>query len=214
VRIAVLRVCASSRGVAEYELGLVGFALGIVGPAGEERASCFLAAFDGDDGAVLVVGVQRVGGFGGGECGGSLALPLGSLTAHFGERRHTVGGREAAEGGAGFDGLELLGVADQDDFGVGFLGDRENAFQLLRAEHAGLVDDEDVTAAQGVAAALPGELVAREGARVDTGGGLEVLGGNAGERCALDGVAVLFPDLAHGGKRGALAGTGAGRSPG
>jgi hypothetical protein len=37
-----------------------------------------------------------------------------------------LGGGDATEGSAGFDGLELIGIADQDDFGVGFFADRTN----------------------------------------------------------------------------------------
>ena len=130
------------------------------------------------------------------------------LAADFGQVGYAVHGGDAAERRAGFDGLQLFGVADQDHFGVGFFGEGEDTLELVGADHAGLVDHEDIAAAQGVAAVRPGEFVAREGAGLDAGGNLQVLGGDSGERRAFDRVAFGFPDLAHGGECGALAGAG------
>ena len=60
----VLSSCTSSRVKAKDQLRTLGFEFGVLGPAGEQRASRILAFFDGDDAAVFLVGVQGVGAFG------------------------------------------------------------------------------------------------------------------------------------------------------
>ena len=65
----------------------------------------------------------RVGGFAGTQFLGGGSLPVEFLAADFGEVGHAVAGCDAAEGGPSFDGLQLFGVADQQNFGAGLFGD-------------------------------------------------------------------------------------------
>ena len=58
---------------------------------------------------------------------------LSRLAMHFRQVGHSVRGAEAAERRAGFDGLQLLWVAEQDYFGVGFLHDLKHALELAGA---------------------------------------------------------------------------------
>jgi hypothetical protein len=149
----------------------------VVRPAGNQGVPCILALFDGDDAAVMVVGIEGIGGFAG-------SSPAWRCVAsrfvgpHFGQVRDAVGGGDAAEGGAGFDGLELFGIADEGNLGVRFFGSGERTLQLPRA---GLVDDQDIALVERIASAFPGEFVARESAGLNAGGSLEVFDSGAGD---------------------------------
>ena len=70
---------------------------------------------------------------------------------------------DGSEGRTGLDGLQLPGIADQHDFCAGFRGMGQHALQLARADHARLVDHQNVAGGQQVAALLPAMLHAGDG---------------------------------------------------
>jgi hypothetical protein len=95
-----------------------------------------------------------------------------------------------AEGRAGFDRLQLLVIADQDELRPGFLDGLEKAIHLLGADHAGLVDDEDVAALEQVFAPGPAPLPAMQGSAFDARFLGEPLACLARERAAEDAPAI------------------------
>ena len=104
---------------------------------------------------------------------------------------------ERPEGRARLDGLQLLRIADQHHLGPGICGMRQHALELPRADHARLVDHEDVARGERVAALRPAVFQARDGARRDARSALEILRRDAGERRAADPVARRLPGLAR-----------------
>jgi hypothetical protein len=72
--------------------------------------------------AVGLIGLQRVTGSAIGEITRGVALPVFPLTAYLADFRAAMTFMDRAEGRARFDGLQLLGIADQHDLGPGFGG--------------------------------------------------------------------------------------------
>src|ERR1700674_137089 len=81
---------------------------------------------------------------------GGLALPGLGLAAGGREAGRGVLLEEPAVGVAGADRLELVGIAEEDDLGVVGGGVVEDAGELAGVDHAGLVDDQDAAAMEGV----------------------------------------------------------------
>ena len=96
---------------------------------------------------------------------------------------------EAREQPASLDRRELLRIADEHDLGVGPVGFLGEGREQAGAEHAGLVDHEDVAFAKPHAPGADGgmERVGRRGG--DAGSGFQLPGGSGGERDADDAVA-------------------------
>ena len=88
-----------------------------------------------------------------------------------------------------FDGLKLLGVADQHHLGARGLGGGQHTLHLARADHASLVDHQHVAGCQQIAALLPLMLQAGQRARSDAGTALEVLRRDSGKGRAAHRVA-------------------------
>jgi hypothetical protein len=68
------------------------------------------------------------------------------LAAHLADFDAAVPFMDRTERAPGFDGLELLRVADQDNFRACIGGMGQHALHLARADHARLVDDQHVAA--------------------------------------------------------------------
>ena len=143
-RMSWFKALTSSRAKAMTSCEWEGFCLWSWAQSGDQCASGVVAGFNRDDVVVIVVGVQSFSGLTGAKVLSGGSLPVEFLAAHFGQVGDAVNGGDAAKRGAGFDGLQLFGVADQEDFGVGFFGDTQHAFELAGADHAGFVDDENV----------------------------------------------------------------------
>ena len=157
----------------------------------------------------LLVGVEGGSDAAAGEVLGGLALPGFGLAADGLEAGRGLLLEESSVGVSGTDRLELVGIAEQDDLGVVGGGVVEDARELAGVDHAGLVDDQDDAAVEGLLAAAPGVLPAVEGAGGDAGLLLQGVGGLAGQGGADDVVAGVAVGLGDGRRGGGLAGTGA-----
>ncbi len=93
-----------------------------------------------------------------------IPLPVLALAAHLADFRAAVALMDRAERRARFDGLQLLGIADQHDLGAGLCRMGQDAFQLAGADHAGLVDHQHIAGREQVAALSPAMLQAGDGA--------------------------------------------------
>ena len=135
-------------------------------------------------------------------------LPVLALAAHLADFRAAVTLMDRAERRAGFDGLQLLGIADQHDLGAGLSGMGQHALQLAGADHAGLVDHQHIAGREHVAALSPAMLHAGDGARRDARSAFEIFRRDAGQRHAPDLVARRFPGLPRHAQHRALSGAG------
>src|SRR5207244_8389224 len=106
----------------------------------------------------------------GGELESRVLLPTLRLAAHFGKLCHAALGEDPAKRRARLDRLQLLGVADQDDFRLRLVRYLEHPGELPCADHASLIDHEHIARRQWVAVARPSVLEACDGAGVDPGG--------------------------------------------
>ncbi len=82
---------------------------------------------------------------------------------------------DTAERRAGFDRLELLGVADQPTLAPRLLGFGNDPLELARADHPGLVHDEDRLVGQELTSLPPLMLEAGDGAGCDARATFKVL---------------------------------------
>jgi hypothetical protein len=184
----------------------IGHAISI--PAIDQVFARLFARLGGVDMASVLIGRQRFVGAAGGKLARGIALPVLGLAADGGDLDRAVTLGNTAERGAGFDGLELLGIADQHDLGAALFGFADHALHLARADHPGLVDDEDRFVGQQFATLAPLMLQTGDRARGNARAAFEVFGGNAGERRAMDGVAGRLPCFARHAQHRALAGAG------
>ncbi len=86
--------------------------------------------------------------------------------------------QEAAVGVAGADGLQLVGIAQEDNLGPALLGLVKDAAELAGIDHPGLVHDENRSAVEPIVPFGPQFLQARERAGLL----LQALGGLACQR--------------------------------
>ncbi|SOC89939.1 hypothetical protein SAMN05421890_4932 [Ensifer adhaerens] len=129
------------------------FAVGKIVP--HDLATRALARFAEPDIATLPIGGQAVGGFMGGERNRRLSLPVHALAADFGKFGMADLLGDGAERRAGSDRLQLLVIANENDFRTGLFGFTDEPGKLAASDHARLVDDEDVAAAELVTIVLP-----------------------------------------------------------
>ena len=115
---------------------------------------------------------------------------------------------ECGEDATGLDRWELLRVADQDHLGVGSDGGVDHGGEHPGAEHAGLVDDEDVARLEPGAAGLELVVECVGGGRSDAGAGFEFACRSGGEADASDSVAGGFERVSDRVEGEGLAGTG------
>src|SRR5207245_3660586 len=83
--------------------------------------------------------------------GEGVTLPHFVLAAVVDERRIAVTLDETGEGSARLDLRQLARVADEDDFGAGVVCVLDESEELPGADHAGLVDREDVVRLEWIA---------------------------------------------------------------
>jgi len=121
------------------------------------------------------------------------------LAAHLTDFDAAVAFVDRPEGSSGFDGLELLRVANQDNFRARIGGMGEDALHLARADHACLIDHQHVARGEQFAALTPLMFKAGDGPRGNARTVLQPFGGNAGQRRTANGIcAFAFPDAATG----------------
>ena len=106
------------------------------------------------------------------------------------------------------DRLKLFMIADQDELGAGPFDLVDEAGELTAADHAALVDDEDVTSIEPTAISLPAVFPRRQCAARDAGRLLQAFRRLAGQCRAMNAIALRFPGLAGSCQHRALAGTG------
>ena len=113
-------------------------------PALDQIAARLLAGLGLMHHAVGAIGLQRMAGSARRQIARGIPLPVLALAAHLADFRAAVALMDRAERRAGFDGLQLLGIADQHDLGAGVGGMGQDALQLAGADHAGLVDHKHI----------------------------------------------------------------------
>src|SRR6202023_1578621 len=127
-----------------------------------------------------------------GELLGGGWLPGLRLAADRVEADARVVGEQAAEGVAGADRLEPVGIAEQDDLGAAIPGVGEDAAEPPHVERSRLVEEKHGARMETLGALRPGALEARERAGRDAGLGLQRRRGFGGQGRAADLVAVLL----------------------
>jgi len=195
-------------GVGENDPALVGRRLPAFVPALDQLAARLVAGRRGMDHAMVAIGIEGEVRPSRGQMPRGVTLPSLALAADLADLDMGQTLAQGAERRAGFDRLQLLGIADQDHLGATAFGFAQDPLQLPRADHAGFVDHQHVLGAQRVAVLRPLMLEARNGARGDARVRLEVLGGDAGEGNPANLEACLFPRLSGHAQHGRFAGPG------
>ena len=90
---------------------------------------------------VFAIGMNGLARPSGGECAGCTALPVVALPPDLGDLNRAVGLCERTERSPRFDGLQLLGVANQHDLRACVTRCRQHPLHLARPGQARLVDD-------------------------------------------------------------------------
>ena len=167
-------------GVGEHDLAgfRPGLAHGI--PAVHEGAAGGFAGLVTPDHAGGLVAVQGSAGSARGQLPRRLPLPVLALAPDFGDLGRAMTLSERPERGAGLDGLELLGVADQHHLGASGVGRRQHPLHLARPDHPGLVDHQHVTRGEHVPALRPAVLETGDRPRADARTALQAFRGDPG----------------------------------
>lgn len=90
-----------------------------------------------------------------GEITGGVPLPFGALPANFCEASGTIILNDIPKRFSGFNGLKLIGIAHEHQFTAALLQLFGNAGQLSGANHSGFINDNNITATDGLIAACP-----------------------------------------------------------
>ena len=184
-------------GMGKDDPAAVGRRLPVAIPAVDQIVARLFPCRGGMDHAMRVIGMDRIAGSAGRQIARGVALPVLPLAAYFADLRSAVALMDRAERRAGLDGLQLLRIADQHHFRAGLGGMGQHALQLARADHARLVDHQNIAPGEHVAALFPTVFHAGDGARRDARSAFEIFGGDAGKRHAPDLVARRFPGFAR-----------------
>jgi hypothetical protein len=104
-------------------------------PALDQIAARLLAGLGLMHHAVRAIGLQRMAGSARRQITRGIPLPVLALAAHLADFRAAMTLMDRAERRTGFDGLQLLGIADQHHLGAGLRGMGQHAFQLPRTDH-------------------------------------------------------------------------------
>lgn len=113
---------------------------------------------------------------------------------------------EGFEAAAGFDGIKLVVVANDDRLGAGEVDGGEELGHRLVVCHAGLVDEEHGPVVEGELLMLEPPHERGDGAAIDAGFFVERAGGLSADGGAEDAVAVSFLGGSHDVERGGLGG--------
>ena len=133
-------------GMGEDDAAAVRRGLPVAVPAVDQIVARLLACLGLMHHAVGAIGIQRFAGPAGRQIARGVALPVLALTANLADFRAAMALMDRAERRAGLDGLQLPDIADQHDLRAGFCGMRQHALQLARADHARLVDHQNIAA--------------------------------------------------------------------
>ncbi len=114
-----------------------------------------VAAFRKVDGAVIAIGGEALGRLVGRKGNRCLSLPIMALAAYPGkfDMANLLGNRP--EGCTGSDRLQLLMVADENDLCAALFRFSDKVGKLPAPDHAGLVNDEHVTATDQIPTMVP-----------------------------------------------------------
>ena len=135
--------------------GAIGMLLTIGNILTHDLCNCHVAAFHKVNVAVIPTGGEALGRLVGRKGYRCLSLPIMALAAYPGkfDMANLLGNRP--EGCTGPDRLQLLMVADKNDFCTALFSLTDEPGELPAPDHAGLVDDEHVTAADQIPAMVP-----------------------------------------------------------
>jgi hypothetical protein len=195
-------------GVGEDDPRIAGAGLPVAIPALDQLAACGFPRLGNVHHAAFAIGLNGKTGAPGSKVPRGVLLPAFMLAAHLADFDAAVPFVDRTEGSSGFDGLELLRVADQHNFRACIGGMGEHALHLARADHACLIDHQHVARGEHFAALAPLMFKAGDGARGNARTVLQPLGGNAGQRRTANGIARALPCLARNAQHRALAGPG------
>jgi hypothetical protein len=81
---------------------------------------------------------------------GGVSLPAFLLTADFRHLNMRGAFSNGSEGRASLDRLKLLGISNQDHFGLNLSGLRQQTLHLADTNHAGFINDEDVLGGENI----------------------------------------------------------------
>jgi hypothetical protein len=104
---------------------------------------------------VFAVATDGLAGAPSGKLAGRVALPVHFLPPDLGDLDSAVPFRNRAERSTRFDGLQLLRIANQNDFGSGIIRCGQHPLHLARADHSGFVDDKHIAGCQKFPALAP-----------------------------------------------------------
>ncbi len=147
------------------------------------------------DHPVGAVGLERMADFAGRQIARGVALPTLALTAHLADFHAAVTLINRPECRARLYCLQLLRIANQHHLCASSGSTGQHAFELARADHACLVDDQHIAGSERVASLFPTMLQAGNGARRNARSAFEVFRRNTGQRHAPDLVACCLPGL-------------------
>jgi hypothetical protein len=139
------------------------------------------------------------------EVAGRPALPVLPLPPDVLQRGEADPLGDRAERRPGPDRLQLLVIPDQDKFCALGLGLKNEARELPRSDHPGLVDDQNVPRPQLAPPGLPSVIPGRQRPALNARRLLKPLRRLARKRSAVNRVTLRLPSLARGGEHGALA---------
>jgi len=195
-------------GVREDDPVIAGAGLPFLLPAFDQHRPCIRARVSDMDHAAFLVGADRFACATRSKLPGGILLPCRKLAANLADLDAAVALVDRPEGRACFDSLELLLVANQDNFRTGLGGMGKHALHLPRADHARFVDHEHVAVGELLASLAPLMLEAGDGARCDAGAVFQTFGSNAGQGRTAYYEARTFPGLARHAQHRAFAGSG------
>ena len=139
----------------ENDARIAGAGLPVTIPALDQRAACRFPRLGGVDHAAFAIGLNGKAGAPGGKVPCGILLPAFVLTAHFADFDAAMPFVDRPECSPGFDGLELLRVADQDNLRACIGGMGQHALHLARADHARFIDHQHIARREQFAALAP-----------------------------------------------------------
>ena len=171
--------------------------LALVADIGRRQGlACGLAAAVDLDVAALGVGRQAIGHGTARQLLPGRPRPCLFLASNLGDFRRADVLHHAPESRARLDGGKLLVIAQQDDFCPGLLGGFQHAAKLAAADHARLVDHENIAGSELVLSVLPRKFKAGERAAFDAAARLQFVGRLASQGSAAHVEALGLPRLA------------------
>ncbi len=129
-----------------------------IGPVGDDALDDVCPALRRKNPSLTCISVQRFFDLATSEETRRLTRPLFALTTHAGQLGSTDPSGYGPKGSTGLDRLKLHRVADQDDFRARILRYLKDTRHLLRRDHSGLIDDEDVPTIEQISPIRPGKL--------------------------------------------------------